>query len=321
MSCSVNMRTHASPTPPPRFRSKGSGAPPQAEPPTVFIQERARVGRWDKRGGGAIGVFDSGIGGLTVVRELLRVLPDEPIVYLGDTARVPYGNKSRDTVLKFSTENVLFLLHHDVKLIVIACHTASSFALPFLERHFSHPILGVIEPGVETALSVSRAGRIGVIGTTATVGSKAYLHAFARHHHRVQVTQVACPLFVPLVEEGCVKDSLAHQVALRYLKPLKAARVDSVILGCTHYPLLKQTIAQVMGPKVTLIDSARQVALKVRVVLKEMDLTAPLSNSRSPSRRFFVTDEPRHFEDFSRRFLGQQPGDVSKVDVSNALGR
>ncbi len=265
-----------------------------------------------------IGVFDSGIGGLTVVRELLKVLPNEPIVYLGDTARVPYGNKSRDTVVKFSTENVLFLLHHGVKLIVIACHTASSFALPFLERHFKHPILGVIEPGVETAVAISRSGRIGVIGTYATIGSKAYLHAFARQHRKVRVTQIPCPLFVPLVEEGCVNDSLAHQVALRYLKPLKAARVDTVILGCTHYPLLKQTIARVMGPKVTLIDSARQVALKARVVLKEMGLSSDQGTGANPSRRFFVTDEPRHFEALSRRFLGRQPGDVSKVDVSNA---
>ena len=268
------------------------------------------------KSGSAIGVFDSGIGGLTVVRELLRTLPAEPIVYLGDTARVPYGNKSRETVVKFSTENVLFLLHHDVKLIIIACHTASSFALPFLERHFKRPILGVIEPGVETALEVTRNGRIGVIGTNATVGSGAYLHAFAGRHAKARVTQVACPLFVPLVEEGCVDDSLALQVAQRYLKPLKAARVDTVILGCTHYPLLKKTIARVMGPKVQLIDSAQQVALKAKVLLRQMDLPGHSRNGAAPLRRFFVTDEPRHFERLARQFLGRSPGDVSKADVA-----
>lgn len=264
----------------------------------------------------AIGVFDSGIGGLTVVRELLRVLPGEPIVYLGDTARVPYGNKSRETVVKFSTENVLFLLHHDVKLIIIACHTASSFGLPFLERHFRHPILGVIEPGVETALEVTRSGRIGVIGTQATVGSGAYLQAFAKRHARAKVTQVACPLFVPLVEEGCVKDALALRAAQRYLRPLKQARVDTLILGCTHYPLLKETISRVMGSSVRLVDSARQVALKAKVILREMDLEARAGNGSAAARRFYVTDEPRHFEELSRRFLGRRPGNVSKVDVS-----
>ncbi len=263
----------------------------------------------------AIGVFDSGIGGLTVVRELARLLPAEPIVYLGDTARVPYGNKSRETVLKFSTENVLFLLHHDVKLVVIACHTASSYAMPFLERHFRHPILGVVEPGVETALQVSRADRIGVIGTQATVASGAYLHAFARMHAQARITQAACPLFVPLVEEGCTDGSLALSVARRYLRPLRKARIDTLILGCTHYPLLKGTIGQVMGPGVQLIDSARQVALKTREVLRQMGQEAPPRGPR-PLRRFFVTDEPRHFELLARRFLGWRPDNVAKADVS-----
>lgn len=265
---------------------------------------------------GAIGVFDSGIGGLTVVRELLRVLPRESIVYLGDTARVPYGNKSRETVVKFSTENLLFLLRHDVKLVIVACHTASSFALPFLERHFKHPILGVIEPGVETALELSRTGRIGVIGTQSTVGSQAYRNLFSRRDPKVRVTQVACPLFVPLVEEGCTEDPVTVEIARRYLRPLQAARVDTLILGCTHYPLLKTTLAEVMGPKVELIDSARQVALKSQQLLQELHLAAPLSSGGSAQRRFFVTDEPRHFERLARRFLGRRPGNVERVDVA-----
>lgn len=272
----------------------------------------------------AIGVFDSGIGGLTVVKELLSILPNEPIAYLGDTARVPYGNKSRQTVQQFSTENVLFLLHHDVKLVIIACHTSSSFALPFLERHFKHPILGVIEPGVEAAFAATQNGRIGVIGTNATIGSMAYPHAFARlsrrmqadlagRHLPIQVTQVACPLFVPLVEEGCVDDPVTKMVASRYLKPLQKARVDTLILGCTHYPLLKKTIAQAMGQKVRLIDSAQMVALKTRETLQELDLEYKASAKASPLRRFFVTDEPGHFERLSIRFLGRRIGNVQKV--------
>ena len=264
--------------------------------------------------GSAIGVFDSGIGGLTVVRELMRTMPSESLVYLGDTARVPYGNKSRETVQKFSTENTLFLLHHDVKLIVIACHTATSFASSFLEKHFRHPILGVIEPGVETAMRLTRTGRVGVIGTNATIGSKAYHRAFARHHAKVKVTPVACPLFVPIVEEGWVDDPIAVTVAQRYLKPLQDAKVDTLILGCTHYPLLKPTIARVMGPRVQLIDSAQQVALKAQATLRQMGLLAP--RGHKPVRRFYVTDEPKHFARLARRFLGHQPGNVSRVDVT-----
>ena len=261
----------------------------------------------------AIGVFDSGIGGLTVVKELLRVLPRERIVYLGDTARVPYGNKSRETVVKFSTENVLFLLRHDVKLIIVACHTASSFALPFLERHFSVPVLGVIEPGVDAALAATRSGRVGVIGTHATIGSDAYPHAVRKHRRKVQLTQGACPLFVPLVEEGWVRDPVGVEVAQRYLRPFRAARVDTLILGCTHYPLLKPMIQKVVGPRVVLIDSARQVALKAKEVLRQMELSAPAGNRRVLAHRFFVTDEPRHFERLSARFLGRRIGDVSKA--------
>jgi glutamate racemase len=260
----------------------------------------------------AIGVFDSGIGGLTVVRELLKIVPDEKIVYLGDTARVPYGNKSRDTIVQFSTENVLFLLRHDVKMVVIACHTASSFAQSFLASHFNHPILGVIDPGVEMAVRATRNGRIGVIGTNATVGSGAYPSAIQRLDPTVKLFQKACPLFVPLVEEGLLADPLTTQVARRYLKPLQQAKVDTLILGCTHYPLLKKTIGEVMGPKVTLVDSAHQVALKVKQVLGEIELDHA-RNGSAPAHKFYVTDEPRHFDVLSRRFLGRSVGDVQKV--------
>lgn len=263
--------------------------------------------------GSPIGLFDSGVGGLTVARELLRVLPDERIVYLGDTARVPYGNKSKETVLKFSIENTLFLLRHKVKLIVLACHTSSSFALPFLERRFKHPMLGVVEPGVEAALEVTRSGRVGVIGTNATIGSRAYPRSIRARDPKVKVFQNSCPLFVPLAEEGWLEGPVAEQVARRYLKPLQVARVDTLILGCTHYPLLKSVIAKVMGPKVSLIDSAHQVALTTKELLKRLRLTAPPRNGSSPAHRFFVTDEPRSFGVLSRRFLGKRLGDVTRI--------
>ena len=290
------------------IRSIGSGSPRGFE--TVLYLSRGAMNSGHKKNS-AIGVFDSGIGGLTVVRELLKILPREPVVYLGDTARVPYGNKSRETVQKFSTENVLFLLHHDVKLVIIACHTATSFALPFLERHFKHPILGVIDPGVDMAIQTTQKGRIGVIGTNATIGSQAYLHAFAKRGDRWKITQVACPLFVPLVEEGCLNDPITEQVARRYLKPLKTAGVDTLILGCTHYPLLKKVIARVMGPHVTLVDSAQQVALKTKQILEKFGQTH--SDRGTPHRRFFVTDEPKHFETLSMRFLGRRVGNVTRV--------
>jgi len=290
-----------SPTPPPAL-SAGGGAEPKFGRP-----------RGPKSSGGAIGLFDSGVGGLTVARELLRVLPDERIVYLGDTARVPYGNKSKETVLKFSMENTLFLLRHKVKLIVLACHTSSSFALPFLERRFKHPMLGVVEPGVEAALEVTRSGRVGVIGTNATIGSRAYPRSIRARDPKVKVFQNSCPLFVPLAEEGWLEGPVAEQVARRYLKPLQVARVDTLILGCTHYPLLKSVIAKVMGPKVSLIDSARQVALKTKDLLNRLRLTAPPCNGSSPVHRFFVTDEPRSFGVLSRRFLGKRLGDVTRI--------
>lgn len=260
-----------------------------------------------------IGLFDSGVGGLTVARELIRLLPEERIVYLGDTARVPYGNKSKETVLEFSMENTLFLLRHNVKLIVLACHTSSSYALPFLARHFKQPILGVIEPGVEAALAASRSGRIGVIGTYATVSSAAYPKALRARGLKAKVFQAACPLFVPLAEEGWQEEPVAEQVARRYLKPLQAARVDTLILGCTHYPLLRRVISRVMGSRVTLIDSARQVALRAKRLLDELGLAASGLNGRRPAHRFFVTDEPRHFEALSRRFLGMRLGDVRRL--------
>lgn len=261
-----------------------------------------------------IGVFDSGIGGLTVVRELYRVLPHETVYYFGDTARVPYGNKSPETITRFSTENVLFLLHRDVKLIIIACNTASSHALPFLERSFSIPLVGVIEPGVQAAVAATRTKRIGIIGTAATVGSGAYERALHRVDPAIKVTSVGCPLFVPIVEEGWGTRPVAKAIAREYLAPLRKAKVDTVILGCTHYPLLKTMLRQVLGPDVQLVDSAAEVALHTKVILQHHHLLHA-GNGAKPAHQYFVSDESAHFTTLGSRFLGRPVRPVTRVAV------
>ncbi len=259
----------------------------------------------------AIGVFDSGVGGLTVVKELIRHLPNEDIIYFGDTARVPYGIKSRETVIRFSIENILFLLKHDVKLICVACNTVSSFALPEIKNHFRVPIVGVITPGVREAVYATHNKRIGVIGTTGTIKSRAYENEIKQLDPSVKVTAVACPLFVPFAEEGWLKGEVVLEVARTYLKPLKKAAVDTVILGCTHYPLLKPVIKKVLGDKVRLIDSAKQVAIEVKKILAAENLC----NGRPAGKhKFYVSDNPEWFNGLANRFLGRVIKDVSKVN-------
>ena len=259
-----------------------------------------------------IGVFDSGIGGLTVVKALIEELPSESIVYFGDTARVPYGTKSKSTIVKFSLENVEFLLRFDVKCIVIACNTSSSWALPTLRKYFKVPIIGVIRPGALAAVRRTRRKRVGVIGTTATINSGAYEMAIHRIDPSIKVFSQRCPLFVPLVEEGWLDGSISLQVAEQYLQPLMRRRIDTLILGCTHYPLLTHTIQQVMGPGVALVDSAKQTVGEVRGALMGADA---LSDHRAkPRYRFFVTDEPTHFNRVGHQFLGRFIGPVERVN-------
>ena len=259
-----------------------------------------------------IGVFDSGIGGLTVVKALIDDLPGESIIYFGDTARVPYGTKSKSTIVKFSLENVEFLLRYGVKCIVIACNTSSSRALPTLRKYFKVPIIGVIRPGALAAVRATRTKRIGVIGTTATINSRAYEAAIQRLDPTIHVFSQRCPLFVPLVEEGWLNGSVCLDIAHRYLEPLKRQRIDTLILGCTHYPLLASTIQKVLGPHVTLVDSAKQTAMEVRGVLLGTDTVCD-THSR-PRYRFFVTDEPNHFNLIGHRFLGRVIGSVERVN-------
>jgi glutamate racemase len=255
----------------------------------------------------AIGVFDSGVGGLTVVKELISQLPNEDIVYFGDTARVPYGIKSKETIIRFSIENILFLLRHKVKLICVACNTASSVALPAIKNNFRVPIIGVITAGAREAVYATQNKRIGIIGTSSTIKSRTYENEIRQLDPKAKVFSVACPLFVPFVEEGWIKGEVILKVARTYLKPLKEAKVDTVILGCTHYPLLKPIIKQVLGKQVILIDSARYVAREVKKILAS---DGNLNKAHRVKYKFYVSDNPEGFSRLAKRFLGRPVRDV-----------
>ncbi len=261
-----------------------------------------------------IGIFDSGVGGLTVVRQIRRVLPHEDIVYLGDTARVPYGTKSPATVIRFATEDTRFLVQQNVKAVVVACNTASAWALPTLECEFQIPVFGVIIPGAEAALKHSKTRRIGVIGTSATIRSQAYNKAILASDANALVFSQACPLLVPLVEEGRLDDNITRLVLEEYLTPLMLNRIDALVLGCTHYPLLKGALQQVAGPGVSLVDSAESCAAYVREKLEALQLLAR-ERQRPGTIRPFVTDEVERFGDLANRFLGSQTEQVWRVDL------
>ena len=263
-----------------------------------------------------IGVFDSGLGGLTAVRELYRVLPHESVIYFGDTARLPYGSKSRETVTHFGLEIAAFLLRQNIKCLLVACNTASSYALDTLVRRLDVPVIGVIDPAARAAIQASPHGRIGVIGTYGTVGSEAYPAAIARQVPGAAVISRACPLFVPLIEEGWLSHPVTRQVAEEYLLELRGADLESLILGCTHYPLIVPMIADLMGPAVTLIDSGAEAARSVAVMLHERGQLAPAG---APQHRFYLSDEPRNFTRIAEAFLGgtlPAPVIVDETDVS-----
>jgi glutamate racemase len=261
-----------------------------------------------------IGVFDSGIGGLTVVSEILRLLPGENLVYFGDTARVPYGTKSDEAVLRFSRQTTRFLLDRDVKMIVLACNTASAVALERLEEEIPVPVLGVIEPGARAAVKATRKNVVGVIGTPATIRSGSYERAIrvVRGNGSIRVLQDECPLFVPLAEEGWTEGEVAEATARRYLEPLREAGVDALVLGCTHYPILKPVIGRVMGPEVRLVDSAEETALEVRERLQALSLVNGAEGSGS--LRVYVSDIPHRFREEAERFLGRPLEHVEQVD-------
>ncbi len=248
-----------------------------------------------------IGVFDSGVGGLTVFSALEKALPGHALIYLGDTARVPYGPRSADTVRRYSIEAGRFLRRQGVEMLVVACNTASAVAIPMLQDDLGFPVMGVIEPGARRAVEQSKSGNIGVIGTRQTVSSNAYRDAIRRLDADAKVVARACPLFVPLAEEGWVDDEVARGVAERYLQPLIEAEVDTLVLGCTHYPLLRGVIGETMGWDVALVDSAETVALEV---CRTLGVT-PGEGEGGQDRRFYVTDIPAPFKVVAERFLGR----------------
>jgi glutamate racemase len=259
----------------------------------------------------AIGLFDSGIGGLTVLHEIIEVLPRESTVYLGDTARAPYGTKSLETVLRYSFENSDFLIEKGVKTVVVACNTSTAIALEALRERLSVPVIGVIEPGARRALQVTKNKKIGVIGTEATIQSGAYTKALKGQGRNVEVYSRACPLFVPLVEEGWIDNAVVAMTVEAYLGSLKQSGIDTLILGCTHYPLLKKTIQQFLGHGVTLVDSAEEVAKDVGALLKKHSLTR--KNGKAV-HSFFVTDAPDRFIEVGRRFLGDKVESAVRIE-------
>lgn len=260
-----------------------------------------------------IGIFDSGIGGLTVMKEMRRELPQESIVYFGDTAHVPYGTKSKETITRFSVDNVRFLQGFDVKIVIVACNTASSLSLETLKEQFSMPIIGVIDPGVKQALAVTKNGRIGVIGTKATIGSGAYEAGLKRLDPKLRVYSQACPLFVPFVEEGWLDGRVVEKVAKIYLEPIKKFGVDTLILGCTHYPLLADVIQKTLGKKVKLVNSAEETAREAKSLLEHLSLRCGMRRNGDQEPQFFVSDEPEQFRVLGERFLGQSIQTVAKV--------
>jgi len=267
-----------------------------------------------------IGVFDSGIGGLTVVRELMRRFPGEGIVYFGDTARLPYGTKSAATVRRFSVENTRFLLNQGVKLVVVACNTSSAVALEVLRRQFDIPVLGVVEPGARAAAAATRTRRIGVIGTYGTIASGSYEKAIRALLPAAEVHAVACPLFVPLAEEGWVDHPVTREVAREYLAPLLAAEIDTLVLGCTHYGVLRDAIQSAFaGREVALVDSAAEVALEVESHLAaggaRPNLSVPPPAAAPCS--FYVSDIPARFSEVGGRFLGRPLDEVMLVDQTD----
>ena len=263
----------------------------------------------------AIGIFDSGVGGLTVLKEIVKAIPQEDTIYLGDTARVPYGTKSPETVTRYARQIASFLVRRDIKLLVVACNTASAVSLEALEAELSIPVVGVIEPGARRAVAVTRSGKVGVIGTEGTIKSGAYTKAIKRLAPEIEVLTQPCPIFVPLVEEGWTDNEVARLTTVQYLQRLRDAGVDTLVLGCTHYPLLKKVIAEVMGPEVRLVDSAEETARTVAEILVARGLLRPANEMGN--HHYYVTDVPAGFIKVGNRFLGGQLGDVYQVDLED----
>lgn len=262
-----------------------------------------------------VGVFDSGIGGLTVVKRLTSVLPNENIIYFGDTARVPYGTKSNATVIEYSLQAAEFLIKKGVKAIVVACNTASSVAIEELKKKYTVPIIGMIEPGAKFAVKVTNNKKIGVIGTRATINNKAYSNNIKLINNDIQVFEKACPLFVPLAEEGFLNHQATQIIAKEYLQELIEKEIDTLILGCTHYPILSEIIQNVVGESVTLVDSG---VASAEVIRNEINRIGFETNSRTIGRiSFYVSDIPLKFKEVAEIFLGKEINDIQKIDIED----
>ena len=261
-----------------------------------------------------IGVFDSGVGGLTVVREIIRQLPDENIVYFGDTARVPYGSKSKNTIIRFSEQIIRFLKTKQVKAIVIACNTASALALDAVRDEFDVPILVMVIPGARAAVDATTNGKVGVVGTEATVQSGMYTKVIQEMNPEIEVIEKACPLFVPLVEEGFKEHHVTQEVIDYYLDSMKKTDIDAMILGCTHYPLLRSKIRAYMGEKIQIVNPAYETAMDLRKLLKEMDMENDGTVTAASRYEFFVSDAAEKFRKFANTVM---PFDVPETNVVN----
>lgn len=260
-----------------------------------------------------IGVFDSGLGGLTVLKEIKRLIPTESVVYFGDNGRAPYGTKSKDTIVKYTFQDIRFLLNQDIKMIVIACNTASACSLQLVKDSFDIPVIEVIEPGANTAVKETKNGKIGVVGTVATISSGVYERAINKLDSKIEVVQKACPLFVPIVEEGWWENDIACAITEEYLGSMKKEDIDTLVLGCTHYPLLYKTISKVMGNDVKLVSSALEVTKVVSELLGRMDIKR--DTSIKPVYRYYTSDSVEKFESLGSAILESEIHSAEKVDI------
>jgi len=266
-----------------------------------------------------IGIFDSGVGGLTVARQIFEILPHEDVIYFGDVGRYPYGGRSKEIITRFTVQDITFLLEHKVKFIICACNTASSVALDDVKDDYEVEMIGVIEPGAQAAVERTTSGRIGIIGTDATIDSNAYARIIRALDPQVKVFSLACPLFVPLAEEGYIDKEATYLIARDYLQTMHDVKVDTLVLGCTHYPLLKHVISDVMGDSITLIDSGEETARVAYGRLTERSLLNPqMSQHPGPvgDHKFFVSDVPEKFSQLATRFLGEVVDRITRVDIS-----
>lgn len=262
-----------------------------------------------------IGVFDSGIGGLTVLNEIMEQLPSEDIIYFGDTARIPYGTRSQDTVKKYAFQCIKFLLSKDIKAIVIACNTASAVALKDAIKSFNIPIIGVIEPGAKASIESTKNNKIGIIGTSGTINSESYQRYIRRKNNSMEVIGVSCPLFVQIVEEGWEDTDVAMLTAEKYLMELKEHNIDTLVLGCTHYPILRYTLSKVMGKNVVLVNPAYETAKEVKNILAEKEMLR--EGIHNPKYEFYVSDDPEKFRRIGGNFLRREIHNIQKVDIEN----